>query len=209
VFGDFCLSETEDLDAYGPGNRRPVLAINVQQVPPPWNAEQARYEAALAALTRRMIRAATAGNAHTVCIFTTGSEEEAAPARRVLARLDGFGANLLLPGSLDELYNLLDTSALVLASRLHAGILALARGTAVVGFSPQPKLRRFFSTLGLGDYGFDLEAADQLVRRIEDSRPDAIAADQRERVRRAPIWACRARIRDELRARIGADPVCR
>lgn len=206
VFGDFCLGESA---AGGAGSRRPAIAVNVQQMPAPWNAQQERYEAALVALAGRLIRSSVAGNAPSVRVFTTGSAEDSAPAQRVFGQLSGAGARLLLPGSLGELFDLLDTSAFVIASRLHAGILALDRGAAVVGFSPHPKLRRVFSTLGIGDYGFDLPAADQLVRRLEETGPGVVATKQRECVMRAPIWSCRTQVREKLKALAGADSGCK
>lgn len=192
VFGDFCLSlAPPPARAAGPG----ALALNVQLLPAPWHTQQARYEAAIEALARRIGRAAAPDPGRALRVFTTGSAEDRMPAQRVADRL---GAELVVPRSLAELTGLLDASAVVVASRLHAGILALARGAAVMGFSPTPKLRRFFATLALGDYGFDLEGADRLLGRLGEAAPNVIAARQRSCLSQASIWACRARVRDRL-----------
>ena len=194
VFGDFCLSlAPPPARAAAPG----TLALNVQLLPAPWHTAQARYEAAIEALARRIGRAAAPASARVLRIFTTGSADDRMPAQRVAARL---GVELVVPRSLGELRGLLDASAVVVASRLHAGILALERGAAIVGFSPSPKLRRFFATLELGEYAFDLGGADRLLECLGETGPEAIAARQRSCLSQAPIWACRARVRDRLEA---------
>lgn len=191
VFGDFCLATPAG--AAPPGQS---LALNVQQLAPPWAVAQQHYESALAALAGRIARAA--GGAHALRVFTTGAPEDAAAARRLHARLRERGAQLTLPASLDELHAVLDASALVLASRLHAGVLALARGRAVLGFSPQPKLRHYLATLGLGEDGFAPDAADAVLQRLERDGPGGIARAQRERLPRAAQWSCRAEVGEYL-----------
>ena len=114
----------------------------------------------------------------------------------------------MLPANLDQLHAVLDSSALVIASRLHAGVLALARGRAVLGFTPQPKLQRFLATLGLGADGFGLDTADALLRRLARDGPGVIAQAQRESVLRAPLWACRAELSERLRALASSAGAC-
>lgn len=201
VIGDFCLTVPP---FWAPAGH--AVAFNVQQLPPPWSASQQRYEAACAALARRLARAA--GSAPALRVFTTGTPEDVAAARRLHASLREHGAELVLPASLDELYAVLDSSALVVASRLHAAVLALARGRAVLGFTPQPKLQRFLATLGLAADGFGPGAADALLRRLARDGAGAIARAQRERVLRAPLWACRAEVGERLKALAGSTHAC-
>jgi polysaccharide pyruvyl transferase WcaK-like protein len=211
VFGDFCLGTEAPAARNGARTPRSVYAINVQQLAAPWAAMQEGYEAAVVALADRMSSETAADRTPEIRIFTTGTAEDVAPARRVFARISAGGgdlaAALVLPGKLDELFDLLDASSFVVASRLHAGILAVARGAAVVGFSPQPKLRECFSTLGIGGYGFDLDAADRIVRSMGE--PGAIAAWQRECVSQAPVWACRMQVREKLETLAGGASACR
>lgn len=197
VFGDFCLSEGL-LRRGAWSRRRQAVAINVQRIPEPWSAAQDRYEDALVALASRLMHLAVWHGLKTVRIFTTGPAEDALPAQRVFERLGGNGIELHVPASLEQLSGMLRECALVVASRLHAGILGLAEGAPAVGFCPQPKLRKFFSTVGIGDYSFDLNAGARLIHRLEEAGCAAILAEQRDRVMHAPIWADRTRVRREL-----------
>jgi polysaccharide pyruvyl transferase WcaK-like protein len=199
VFGDFCLNEGLLLKQRGGwSRRRQTLAVNVQRIPEPWSAVQDRYEDALVALAERLMHLAVWQGLKTVRIFTTGTAEDALPAQRVFERLGGHGVELYVPASLGQLSGMLRECALVVASRLHAGILGLAEGAPAVGFCPQPKLRKFFSTVGIGDYSFDLNASARLLHRLDEAGCAAIFAEQRDRVMHAPIWADRMRVRQEL-----------
>jgi polysaccharide pyruvyl transferase WcaK-like protein len=201
VFGDFCLDEGLLLKQRGGwSRRRQTLAINVQRIPAPWSVVQDGYEAALVALAERLMHLAVWHGLKTVRIFTTGTAEDALPAQRVFERLGSHGVELYVPASLEQLSGMLRECALVVASRLHAGILGLAEGAPAVGFCPQPKLRKFFSTVGIGDYSFDLNASARLIHRLDEAGCAAIFAEQRDRVMHAPIWADRMRVRQELGA---------
>ena len=201
VFGDFCLDEGLLLKQRGGwSRRRQTLAINVQRIPGPWSVVQDGYEAALVALAERLMHLAVWHGLKTVRIFTTGTAEDALPAQRVFERLGSHGVELYVPASLEQLSGMLRECALVVASRLHAGILGLAEGAPAVGFCPQPKLRKFFSTVGIGDYSFDLNASARLIHRLDEAGCAAIFAEQRDRVIHAPVWADRMRVRQELGA---------
>jgi polysaccharide pyruvyl transferase WcaK-like protein len=208
VFGDFCLNEGLLLKRGGWSRRRQTLAINVQRIPEPWGVAQDRYEEALAALAERLMHLAVWQGLKTVRIFTTGPAEDALPAQRVFERLGSHGVELHVPASLEQLSGMLRECALVVASRLHAAILGLAEGAPAVGFCPQPKLRKFFSTVGIGDYSFDLNAGARLIHRLEEAGCAAILAEQRDRVMHAPIWADRMRVRRELGSLAGRAARC-
>jgi len=206
VFGDFCLNEGLLLRRGGWSRRRRALAINVQRIPEPWGAQQDRYEDALVELADRLMHLAVWQGLKTIRIFTTGPAEDALPAQRVFERLGGHGVELHVPASLEQLSGMLRECALVVASRLHAGILGLAEGAPSVGFCPQPKLRRFFSTVGIGDYGYELDAGARLIHRLDEAGCAAIFAEQRDRIMRAPIWANRTRVRRDLRSLVTGAP---
>jgi polysaccharide pyruvyl transferase WcaK-like protein len=208
VFGDFCLSEAWRSNGGDRGGERRALAVNARRLPGPWCAAQDRYEETLAALTRRVLQADAVRGLEMVRVFTTGVAEDALPAQRVAARIGG-GAGLAIPHRLEELRGLLGASALVIASRLHAGILALTQGAPIVGFSPEPKLRRFLATLGLGDHAFDLDGGDAAVRRLDELGCGALFATQRARIVRAPVWECRAQVRRALGSLAAAQGQCR
>jgi polysaccharide pyruvyl transferase WcaK-like protein len=196
------------LNRTGWSRRRRALAINVQRIPEPWGAAQDRYEDALVELASRLMHLAVWQGLKTVRIFTTGTMEDTLPAQRVFARLGSHGVELHVPGSLEQLSGMLRESALVVASRLHAGILGLAEGTPAVGFCPQPKLRRFFSTVGIGDFGYDLDAGARLILRLDEAGCAEIFAEQRDRIMRAPFWAERTRVRGDLRSFAGRAAGC-
>jgi len=201
VFGDFCLRESDFADAGGQRALRPALAVNVSCPPAVAARVQHEYEDALV----EMVRFSRAGPAamHAITVFTTGTAEDAGPARRVAARLASGGADLFLPQSVGELEALLRSATVVVAGRLHAFVLALATRTPAVGFSPAPKLRNFLGSLGLERYGFGPDGGAELARLIGADR-SALWNEQRDAIRRAPLWAVRSRIHGLLRSAASA-----
>lgn len=204
IFGDFCLTEARVLTDGLWRRPRHGLAVNVFRVPPPWSAAQERYEDALVALINHLVQSDTRCGPRPIRIFTTNTPDDAIPAQRVFTRLAGEGAELHLPRSLDELTGLLRESALVIASRLHGAILALAENALVVGFSPVPKLNNYFSTMGLGEYSFDLHGGARLAGWLDGADYESILAVQRRALLRAPAWAGRAQARSVLESIAGA-----
>jgi polysaccharide pyruvyl transferase WcaK-like protein len=75
--------------------------------------------------------------------------------------------------------------AVMLAGRMHAAILAAARGTPVVGLAYNPKFQGFFELMGQADHCESLPAfvelseVDALVERLSDAigRPQSFVAD--------------------------------
>lgn len=194
VFGDFCLTEDDARhDAHSHRLRRGI-ALNVCEVAAPWRAEQQRYEDALVALAARLGRRA---GARPVRVFTTGTADDTGPAQRVFSRIGG-GAELHLPRNLDELTAVLRGSAITVASRLHAAILAISEEAPVVGLSPTPKLKNYLGTMKLAEYCFTPEQSDRLASILESGDPGAILAGQRDALRLAPSWVARMQVRKAL-----------
>ncbi len=208
VFGDFCLSEERILGGSARGEERIALAINVCQLAGPWAPAQERYEEAMVALVNRLARSAAARRA-AIRVFTTGPAEDTHAAERVFARLAARGAELHLPRNLAQLSAMLRTSAAVVATRLHGAVLALAEHTPAVGISTAPKLRNFFSTLGIRRHFHDLGDARRLAEWLAEADYDALYAEQRRALVRAPVWAGRARVRDQLESLAGMGLECR
>jgi polysaccharide pyruvyl transferase WcaK-like protein len=203
IFGDFCLTEAH---VWNDGLRAPPrcdLAINVCRNPGSWNAMQDRYEDALVALTNHVRRGAVGSARRAIQIFTTDTADDVVAARRVFARLDGDDVELHVPKSVDELAAVMRDSAIVVASRLHSAILALAQNTPVVGLSPMPKLRDFFSTIGLAQYSFDLAGHGELAHWLTGAEHEAIYAEQRRALVGAPMWLARAQVRKMLESARG------
>jgi polysaccharide pyruvyl transferase WcaK-like protein len=199
VFGDFCLTGAATPSWGRRLHVRTGLAINVLRLPGRWGADQGRYEETMAVVVDRLMRS-QGGALKTLTVFTTGAQGDAEPAQRVRARLAGRDARLLLPRSLGQLSDMMESSALVVASRLHGAILALNAGALVVGLSPAPKLQNFFSTVGIGDFSFDLDGAARLAS-VSDIAEHAVALErQRAALSGAPVWACREMIRRQFKA---------
>lgn len=204
VFGDFCLTEA-GLSAEKFRKRAPDgIAINVCRVPAPWDAAQERYEHTLVAMANRFLHEGAGSEPRTVRIFTTGTPDDVLPAQRVFSRLAGGRVELHVPRSLEQLSGVLQASTLVLASRLHGAVLALAENVPIVGFSPAPKLKNFLSTMGLEQYSFSFGDHCNLVRCLESADCAALFARQRHLLLQAPIWAGRAMVRRMLEAGAGA-----
>jgi polysaccharide pyruvyl transferase WcaK-like protein len=197
VFGDFCLAESDLRDPSAEDMRRRVLAVNVSAGPDPAGIRQRVYEDALVTLAGGWQRAAAAEQGGVV-VFTTGTAQDAAPAQRVAQRLAAVRARLLLPASVEELNALLRSSELVLASRLHAAILGLAQGAAVLGFSHSAKLQEFLDAIGLARYGRGLDAMEDAAALLARGEIQALRRAQRETALQSPIWAARRRLRGVL-----------
>jgi polysaccharide pyruvyl transferase WcaK-like protein len=206
VFGDFCLSEAMLPDARERGGERGAIAVNVCQLAPPWAVVQERYEEAAAGLIRRLARSAL--NRGGIRIFTTGLPEDARAAGRVHAQVGSAPVELCLPRNLGQLVAVLGTSALAVATRLHAAILALAGRVPVAGFSAAPKLRDFLVTLGIGQRFYDLAGWRGLGDWLAGADCEALLAEQDRALARAPLWTGRANVRRQLE-RIARSEPCR
>lgn len=189
LFGDFCLTESH-LDAV-PYHARRGVALNVCRVPPDAQLAQERYEDAVVSFARSVAE----GGAR-VCVFTTGTAEDTEPACRVHARL--AGSTLRLPRSVEEVEALLGSSGLALAGRLHAAILALTQGCAVVGYSPTAKLFDYFATMALGDYAFRVDGEAALEECVRRQPWSCMRERQLECLRQSAAWGGRAAVRRNL-----------
>lgn len=195
VFGDFCLGVPDVLREWNPASSKLDLAVNVCWVPGPWREAQGQYEDILVALLTDLAGNPEGRGFRRIRIFTTGTADDAVPARRVLARLPRHGTTLQLPATLDELTGIYQESALVLASRLHAAVLAVAERKPVIGFSPATKIRNFFDTMGIGRFCVGLEDNHRLDYLIGYGNRIDMVADQRKEIVRAPTWAGQQEVR--------------
>lgn len=208
VFGDFCLWETSLAGNGAHAQGRRAYAVNVSQLPGAWAAEQAQYEQALVILTRRLAQRAQA-QGMSVRLFTTGTPEDARAAGRVFASVEAPGVELYLPENLAQLSAMLRASAVAVSTRLHAAILALAEKTPTVGFSAGPKVRNFFSTLGIQRCAYDVDGAPRLVDWLSTADYEALYAEQRRVLVHAPVWGARARVRRSLQLLADVVTTCR
>ncbi|HKE43142.1 MAG TPA: polysaccharide pyruvyl transferase family protein [Steroidobacteraceae bacterium] len=165
VFGDFALP----LDARRPRRDRSSyrLAINVAQGLGVSETEQARYERALAHAVRHIaLRLRTEGR---MLIYTTGNRHDLPAAERLKSRLDDFHCEVHAGRDVAQLRALMAESAAVIATRLHAAILALGAQTPVVGLSPTDKIANFFATLDIESCAFGPEdPAPAVLEKVRD-----------------------------------------
>jgi polysaccharide pyruvyl transferase WcaK-like protein len=208
VFGDFCLWETCLAGNGTHAQGRCAYAVNVSQLAGAWSAEQAHYEEALVVLTRRLAQRAQA-QGMSVRIFTTGTPEDARAAQRVFASVAAPGVELHLPDNLAQLSAMLRASAVVVSTRLHAAILALAEKAPTVGFSAGPKVRDFFSTLGIQRCAYDVDGAPRLVDWLPTADYEALYAEQRRVIVHAPVWGGRARVHRSLQLLADVVTTCK
>lgn len=194
VMGDFCLAET--CLARGPREptRPPAVAINASQLSGRWSAAQAALENALVALARRTAMERGAN----VRIFTTGLPEDAVAARRVYLRLAAVCPQLSLPATTEQLSALIGSASVVVATRLHGAILALAGNAPVLGLAVAPKLSSFFSTMGIPGECHGLHDVRALAERLSYDDFEQLLSRQRRDLAQAPVWRERDRLRERL-----------
>lgn len=188
LFGDFCVDEYHLEDPADSG--RDGVALNVFYAPAGCGFSQAHYEDAVISLGRVLVR-----RGEMLRVFTTGTAQDTAAAQRVSARL---GCPALVPAHLAELESLLRASSLVVASRLHAAVLGLAQGAAVLSYSPSAKVANYLETMGLGEYVFGLEARTMLLHCVAHRGYGELRARQRAALRGAAVWAGRAAARRHM-----------
>ncbi len=195
VFGDFALPSRPTVKSSA-GARRFVLGINVSRIPAPWDQHQKSYEDALVAIARRFLLETE--RKPEIVLFTTGTPQDDAPLARVHESLSASSTVAVKPANLDELHAVLEDSEIIIATRLHAAIVSLARGRPVLGFSPSPKIGSFFASIGLTE--FFLQIPDATEQDLMAKMADRNALDQQwRRMDQSQCWSTRRELLDRLR----------
>ena len=171
VFGDFALS----LPTVQEKSQctQPTLAINVMGLVAQQPSDQERYESVLIEAVNRWVQQFDQHRDITVKVFTTGTCEDTQPAKRVAEQLTAPHVNFYVPESTDQLNQLLQNCTAVLASRLHAAILAISQGVPVVGVGAghvSQKLYNFFKAIGIDSYSIstlDDDAASKILNKLK------------------------------------------
>jgi colanic acid/amylovoran biosynthesis protein len=171
----FALAEPNELDHAKQRALadRPVIAISVRNWSHfrsgPQTDKQARYREAIARTAERLIRQLGArilfvSSCQGVPEYWIDDAQEASAIAALidpalLGRVD-FDAGFHTPA---ELIELLRTTDLVIATRMHMAILALCAGTPVLPIAYEFKTTELFCSLGLREWVSDIEASEAAV----------------------------------------------
>jgi colanic acid/amylovoran biosynthesis protein len=126
-------------------------------------AGMADYSEAVAALVRHLV-----SKGHRVTFLSTCQgvpeywTDDSATAKRILEGRVALGEQVAVDSRFrtpTELIAELGTFDAVVATRMHAGILALSAGTPVLAIDYEDKARRLFGQLGVPDWSVDIESA--------------------------------------------------
>ena len=173
--------------------RRPRVAISVRELRHPREdreARTARYEEAVAALARRLV---DAHGARVTFVSTCQgapeySTDDSHVAARIVAQLpEATRAHVAIDCEFRSPQGLIEEMSrydLVVATRMHMGILALAAGVPVLPIAYEFKTIELFARLGLGDFVLDVEDLD--ARAAVDVLDDFLIALPRLR---GPLFA--------------------
>ena len=170
VFGDFALSLP--IHAKKQSSIQPTLAVNVMQLVAQSTAEQERYESVLVDVVNHWVQQFDKPQNIYIKVFTTGTREDSQPAKRVASQLMAPHVKLYIPENTDQLNQLLQNCTAVLASRLHAAILAISQGMPVIGLGAghvSQKLYNFFQSIGIDDYSLsvlDDDATSKILKQL-------------------------------------------
>ena len=181
-----------DVPADRPG---PAVAISVRDWPYFAAADgQERYERAIAALCRHLVE--ERGSEVVFLSTCQGADEYWTDDSQVAVRIadalpEATRTHVIVDRDYHRPDDLRDTFAAfdaVVATRLHAAILALDAGTPVVGIAYERKTHEVFTRLELADVITDIEHLNaavliELVDKVLDARP-AYAARPRAAVER-------------------------
>jgi polysaccharide pyruvyl transferase WcaK-like protein len=151
IFGDFALDFSVTKRSKKNG-RSHTVAINIMM---PEKEQREGYKEFLIDLVLHLL----AAKAYTITLFTTGNEEDKLFIQRLY---EAFPEQVKLfhPDGLRELENFFIDIDLVIASRLHAAILAINHRVPVVAISISSKVNSFFETIGLTNFCYSLTPED-------------------------------------------------
>lgn len=165
IFGDFALNFISLSES---NNESATLAINVMQLIDQQEGYQSHYEAALVEVAKHWLEQHP--QQVVIKIFTTGTCEDIRPAERVAEQIGSRRVSLCKPANVKHLNQFLQQSSAVLASRLHAAILAISQGIPVIGLGAghvSLKLYNFLESLGINDYSISVLEANAVSRTLE------------------------------------------
>ncbi len=182
AFGIFAQPSAEPTPAASP--RFAVISpISVRAYQ---GASDAAYEAYLRVLTEVAVALRSLGlEVRFVCSQTRMDPPVAA---EVMARINADpGVSLAAVRTFDDFILAVRGAQFVIASRLHAQILALVAGTPLIAIAPVPKVRQLMIDVGLEEYCVDLPTlqVDELLSCVHKAlaRRDELRALIRGRVR--------------------------
>lgn len=157
IFGDFALNlnhiyhrKHENLKI---NHKKEIhVALNLMRYIGEYKEKQEMYERYLCEMIEHLLCDPRVEKKFVVSLFTTGDDGDYELVKRVGQR---FGLQTFNPKSLKALNEIYEKHDVIVASRLHATILAFSAGSIVVGIGLQGKKRGFFKNIGLESYCVD------------------------------------------------------
>ncbi|SFE84075.1 polysaccharide pyruvyl transferase family protein [Thermoflexibacter ruber] len=157
IFGDFALDlnhiyyrKQENLKINHKNEVR--VAINLMRYIGEYKEKQEMYERHLCEMIEHLLYDQRVEKKFVVSLFTTGDDGDYELVKKIGQR---YGLQTFNPKSLGMLNEIYEKHDVVVASRLHATILAFSAGSIVIGIGLQGKKRGFFKNIGLESYCVD------------------------------------------------------
>ncbi len=97
-----------------------------------------------------------------VTLFTTGDKGDANAACKIKKLM--YQIDIFIPETLNDLIEFYKDKDLIIATRLHSGILALNHDVATIALFLSPKIKNFFKTIGLDEYAYSINQFENLLK---------------------------------------------
>jgi polysaccharide pyruvyl transferase WcaK-like protein len=157
IFGDFALDlnhiyhrKQENLRI---NHKNEIhVALNLMRYIGEYKERQAMYETHLCEMIAHLLYDQRVEKKFIISLFTTGDDGDYDLVKKVATK---FGLQSFNPKSLEALNEIYKNHEVIVASRLHAAILAFSAGSIVIGIGLQGKKRGFFKNIGLESYCVD------------------------------------------------------
>ncbi len=162
IFGDFALDlnhiyhrKQENLTI---NHKKEIhVALNLMRYIGEYKERQAMYETHLCEMIAHLLYDQRVEKKFIISLFTTGDDGDYDLVKKVATK---FGLQSFNPKSLAALNEIYKNHDVIVASRLHAAILAFSAGSIVIGIGLQGKKRGFFKNIGLESYCVDFWSSE-------------------------------------------------
>jgi polysaccharide pyruvyl transferase WcaK-like protein len=128
------------------------IAINLMRYIGEYKGRQETYKRHFSEMIEHLLYDQRVEKKFVISLFTTGDDGDYELVKKIAKK---FGLQTFNPKSLGALNEIYENHDVVVASRLHAAILAFSAGSIVIGIGLQSKKRGFFKNIGLESYCID------------------------------------------------------